>query len=83
MRENCAEIELGLDEFEDPGWQSVRGMLKTPFVGIQRRPASNADSLRGSEPQPERTEVDRLAEPGSPSAHARAGRRERSTAIDH
>lgn len=32
-RDDPGGIVFGLKEFTDPGWQSVAGMLKTPFVG--------------------------------------------------
>lgn len=36
MRDDCSAIELGLDDFDDDHWQTVTGMLKTPFI----KPAS-------------------------------------------
>ena len=32
LREKPAAIQYGLDEFHDPSWQTVAGMLKTPVV---------------------------------------------------
>lgn len=32
MRDDCRGIELGLDEFDEERWQTVGGMLKTPFA---------------------------------------------------
>jgi sterol desaturase/sphingolipid hydroxylase (fatty acid hydroxylase superfamily) len=32
MRGDLAAIEFGLDGFDAPGWQSVGGLLKTPFL---------------------------------------------------
>jgi sterol desaturase/sphingolipid hydroxylase (fatty acid hydroxylase superfamily) len=36
MRDDCATLELGLDEFDDPRWQTVPGMLATPFVSPRK-----------------------------------------------
>jgi sterol desaturase/sphingolipid hydroxylase (fatty acid hydroxylase superfamily) len=36
MRVGSEPVDLGLDEFQEEGWQSVWGMLKTPFVNITR-----------------------------------------------
>jgi hypothetical protein len=36
MRQDPAAIEFGLDEFREPHWQTVAGMLKTPFVDPHR-----------------------------------------------
>lgn len=35
LRENCRDIKLGLDEFDHDGWQTISGMLKTPFVSAR------------------------------------------------
>ena len=32
MRDDPESIVFGLKEFTDPGWQSLGGMLKTPFT---------------------------------------------------
>lgn len=40
MRSNAAPIELGLTEFSDGRWQTVRGMLVTPFVAGTGPPAA-------------------------------------------
>lgn len=36
MRPGSEPVELGLNEFDDDRWQTVTGMLKTPFVAIRR-----------------------------------------------
>jgi sterol desaturase/sphingolipid hydroxylase (fatty acid hydroxylase superfamily) len=38
MRPNLEELDYGLDEFDESQWQSVWGMLKTPFVSRPRLP---------------------------------------------
>lgn len=39
LRENPAEIALGLDHFEEAEWKSLRGMLATPFAhDFRKRP---------------------------------------------
>jgi sterol desaturase/sphingolipid hydroxylase (fatty acid hydroxylase superfamily) len=37
MRDDCATLDLGLDDFDDPRWQTVSGMLATPFVSVPRQ----------------------------------------------
>lgn len=34
MRENCATIRFGLEEFDGPGWQTLPGLLKTPLAPV-------------------------------------------------
>jgi sterol desaturase/sphingolipid hydroxylase (fatty acid hydroxylase superfamily) len=36
MRPDGEPVELGLDEFDDDRWQSMPGMLKTPFVAVRK-----------------------------------------------
>ena len=53
MRADCGTLELGLDEFDDPRWQTFGGMLKTPFIGSARvqaeaTPPANVESVEGS-----------------------------------
>ena len=40
MRVDCRDIELGLAELDEEQWQTVPGMLKTPF---RKRPANHAN----------------------------------------
>jgi len=32
MRKDCSTLQFGLDEFRDKRWQTVGGMLQTPFI---------------------------------------------------
>ena len=34
-RDDAQQIEFGLDDYDEPRWQTVTGMLKTPFVETQ------------------------------------------------
>lgn len=38
MRAGSEPVELGLDEFHDARWQTVKGMLQTPFVSPPKTP---------------------------------------------
>lgn len=42
MRRNDEAVELGLDELDDDRWQSVAGMLKTPFMTASRPTANQS-----------------------------------------
>lgn len=44
MRRGNAPVDLGLDEFDDDRWQTLAGMLRTPFA-MQRN--SEPDAARG------------------------------------
>ena len=44
MRAGDAPVELGLDEFDDERWQTVAGMLRTPFAVAERSAASDSDT---------------------------------------
>jgi sterol desaturase/sphingolipid hydroxylase (fatty acid hydroxylase superfamily) len=33
LRQDARAIQLGLDEFQEPEWHSIKGMLKTPLRG--------------------------------------------------
>lgn len=35
-RDDAENIQFGLDEFDEPDWQTLGGMLKTPFVNAER-----------------------------------------------
>lgn len=48
MRENCLTIQFGLDGYDDPRWQSVSGMLKTPLRN-ESRVNPDADSPNASQ----------------------------------
>jgi sterol desaturase/sphingolipid hydroxylase (fatty acid hydroxylase superfamily) len=37
LREDARTIQLGLDEFDGPAWQSLGGMLRTPLASLERR----------------------------------------------
>ena len=39
MRDDCRTIDLGLADFDDDSWQSIPGMLKTPFISPSRSPS--------------------------------------------
>jgi sterol desaturase/sphingolipid hydroxylase (fatty acid hydroxylase superfamily) len=43
LRADASTIEFGLSEFDDPQWQTLWGMLKTPFL----RPKSTGGSHNG------------------------------------
>jgi sterol desaturase/sphingolipid hydroxylase (fatty acid hydroxylase superfamily) len=38
-RDDAERIEFGLDQYNDPDWQTVTGMLKTPFVDAEQEDA--------------------------------------------
>jgi sterol desaturase/sphingolipid hydroxylase (fatty acid hydroxylase superfamily) len=44
-RDDTERIQYGLDEFQSPAWQTLTGMLKTPFVDASR-PSSGATDTR-------------------------------------
>jgi len=44
MRADPKTIEFGLDEFDDPIWQSLMGMLRTPFMSPAKRDESSSES---------------------------------------
>lgn len=46
MREDCSTIELGLDDFNDPRWQTFGGMLTTPFI----TPATTSHASQSATP---------------------------------
>jgi sterol desaturase/sphingolipid hydroxylase (fatty acid hydroxylase superfamily) len=47
MRADLATLHFGLDEFADPRWQTLPGMLQTPFVpGHERAPAQGNEPAR-------------------------------------
>lgn len=58
MRDDPKTLEYGLDDFDEPQWQTFWGMLRTPFVGRnERRLSSHAveritceESLQASDP---------------------------------
>jgi len=49
LREDARTIRLGLDAFDGPDWQSLRGMLRTPLASLERREdeATAQASFRG------------------------------------
>ena len=44
LRADAATIRIGLDEMDDPQWQTICGMLKTPLVDDIVRPTAGAAS---------------------------------------
>jgi sterol desaturase/sphingolipid hydroxylase (fatty acid hydroxylase superfamily) len=50
MRADPKTLQFGLPDFPGPGWQTVWGMLKTPFVN----PAPSPGQQLSEEPQPSR-----------------------------
>lgn len=40
LREDARTIHLGLEEFDDPRWQTLGGMLRTPLSALEDRPAA-------------------------------------------
>jgi hypothetical protein len=44
MRADPKTIEFGLDEFDDPRWQSLMGMLKTPIMSPAKRDENSSES---------------------------------------
>jgi len=56
MRSDPMTIEFGLDEFDKPHWQTLVGMLKTPFVAVAK--------LHGSSSEPTLSDV-HIVEPES------------------
>ena len=53
MRANVRTLELGLDEYDGPEWQTWWGMLKTPFVraGVRARDSSEASARQAGDPE--------------------------------
>ncbi len=47
LREDAATIEIGLDEFPEGEWQSVRGMLRTPLAPHVTPEGEGADAPEG------------------------------------
>ena len=52
-------IKFGLDEFDDAIWQSLKGMLRTPFVTQKEQSGSSPISTR---PQPEKVETEKQSQ---------------------
>jgi len=48
-RDDPGTIVFGLKEFTDPGWQTVGGMLRTPFVEPRMQPALEAHPDRADD----------------------------------
>jgi sterol desaturase/sphingolipid hydroxylase (fatty acid hydroxylase superfamily) len=46
MRADPKTLRFGLPEFPDPGWQTVWGMLKTPFVNATPNPGQSPSENR-------------------------------------
>ncbi|MGH7201233.1 MAG: sterol desaturase family protein [Planctomycetaceae bacterium] len=48
-RADCSTIELGLDGFDDPRWQTFGGMLKTPFLDAPSRSGPRGEGPRAGD----------------------------------
>lgn len=59
MRADPKTLVFGLDEFNEPEWQSFAGMLKTPFLD----PSKQSGDLRTEEPKPAGENDHRAHEP--------------------
>jgi len=44
MRAGKESVQLGLDEFSDDRWQTISGMLKTPFAAAHQAPPKQRDN---------------------------------------
>ena len=38
LRSDVREVDFGLDDFKDPQWQTIGGMLRTPLASSDRKP---------------------------------------------
>jgi sterol desaturase/sphingolipid hydroxylase (fatty acid hydroxylase superfamily) len=47
MRADPKTLQYGLPDFSDPGWQTVGGMLRTPFTFPRKHPSSEGASQPG------------------------------------
>jgi sterol desaturase/sphingolipid hydroxylase (fatty acid hydroxylase superfamily) len=52
MRPNPNTLDFGLDEFDQPRWQTFWGMLKTPFVSPQPGRSADGETPRNKKAEP-------------------------------